>query len=161
MKWIIPMGLILSLTLCAYRAPKSCKKDLQLLSAEKQTIFGGVAGSPVVTIYKFKLKAKRSFTFHADTAWAEGKYDAMRIDTDSLGIVSALHLKKGQILTMHFEIRSESSMGGGDYQITDPGSPQGKAPVKHQDEVVVRYKGGKCKYLFISNIKTIETIFAP
>ena len=40
-------------------AKKPVNQDLQVISAEKQTVYGGVYGSPIVTNYKIVLKSKR------------------------------------------------------------------------------------------------------
>lgn len=153
--------ILLIFTLCSGKSPESCNRDFSVIRAEKQSLFGGVAGSASVTVYTVTLKSRRSFTFTPDTAWAEGKKDGIYIEIDSFNRAGTLKVRKGQMLRVRFEIRSESTMGGGDYQLHDPGSPAGTPPVKHRSEAMLRYSGGKCKYLFFKDIKMLETIYAP
>jgi len=57
--------------------------DFTLIRAEKQTFYGGVAGSPVVTTYTMYAKSKRLFWLSVDSGWAEGKADQAIILLDS------------------------------------------------------------------------------
>lgn len=159
MKWTAAICILFLSLSC--KSAKQTNKDFSIISAEKQTFFGGAVGSPVVTLYKMKLKALRSFTFQADSAWAEGKIDAVLIDIDSFNTAHEKDLKKGDELNLHFEIRSESVIGGGDYQLKTPGSREIPAPVDVKNGVLMYYKGGSSKYLIFSDIITKEPVMAP
>lgn len=159
MKYLI--GLIIVFQIFSCKSVPYKNKDFDVLEANKQTIFGGVSGSPVVTIYKMKIKALRNMTFYCDSAWAEGKKSDVLIDVDSFKMASQYTVKKGDTLLIHFEIRSESEMGGGNYQTKIPGSIEEKAPIEVTNGAVMEYKGGKSKYLVFNTITVIETIYAP
>lgn len=142
-------------------AKKPINQDLQVLSSEKQTVFGGVFGSPVVTNYKIELKSKRNFTLTVDSIFAEGKKDELKLLKDSFHYTNTLKLKKNQKITMYFSISNVSDVPNQ----TNPqfsGSRTATSPIKMtNDQALFYYKGGKSKYLMLSNIKKKETIYAP
>ena len=142
-------------------AKKPVNQDLQVISAEKQTVYGGVYGSPIVTNYKIVLKSKRNFTIIVDSVYAEGKKDELKLLKDSFNHTKTLKLKKNQSLTMYFYISTVSDVPNQ----TNPqfsGSRTAASPIKITNEqALFYYKGGKSKYLIVSNIKKNETIFAP
>jgi|GEM_PF-2019888 len=159
MKWI---SLLALLTVAfGFKPAKPCNRDFKVLNATKQTFYGGVAGSPVVTVYKLTLQAKRKMLLTPDSAWAEDRMDQVVIDVDSFTSVNSHRVKRGETLHLRFEIRSDSEIGGGDYQMKIPGSRESKAPGNVKNGIVLQYKGGKHNTLVISDIATLETVFYP
>jgi hypothetical protein len=144
-----------------FKPEKPCNRDFKVVKATKQTFYGGVAGSPVVTVYKLTLQTKRKMLLTPDSAWAEDRIDQVVIDVDSFTTVNSHRVKRGETVHLRFEIRSDSEIGGGDYQMKIPGSRAAKAPVNVKNGVVLQYKGGKHKTLVISDITTLETVFYP
>jgi len=142
-------------------AKKPVNQDMQVISAEKQTVYGGVFGSPIVTNYKIEMKSKRNFTLSVDSVYAEGKKDELKLLKDSFNNTTTLKLKKNQIFTMYFYISNVSDVP----HQTNPqfsGSRAATPPIKMTNEqALFYYKGGKGKYLMVNNIKIKETIYAP
>jgi hypothetical protein len=159
MKWISLLALLM--VVFAFKPSEPCNRDFKVLSAQKQTFYGGVAGSPVVTVYKVTLQAKRKMLLTSDSAWAEDRIDQLVIDVDSFKTVNSHRVKRGETVHLRFENRSDSEIGGGDYQMKVPGSRQNKAPFDVKNGIVLSYKGGKSKTLVINNITTLETVFYP
>lgn len=149
------------LTLFSFTPRKEVNKDLVLVSAVKQTIIGGVAGSPAITRYTIKVKSKRSFTIISDSAFAEGKIAMFEIQKDSFTATSQKYLKKGYTAVIGFSLVIPTEMGGSNYPVIIEGSPSAKCPIASGTGVVIRYKGGKSKYLDITKIKESETLYAP
>ena len=139
----------------------SKNKDFQVVSASSQATFGGVAGSPVTTLYKVRIKALRSFTLTSDSAFAEGRIEKFHILRDSFSTVSSLSVKKGKTIEIVFEVKTETEMGGSDYQLKIPGSRVAKPPFANENGVIIRYKGGKSKYLIIKKIEKKPDILMP
>lgn len=160
MRLIIPLFLYVVLT--SFLCKKPGNRDFRILQAEQQTIFGGVAGSPVVTVYRVVLLTKRKMTFTPDTGWAEGKADAIILELDSFRTAEKKVCQKKDTVRLYFEIRTESNLGGGDYQLHVPGSRETQPPEKGEaGSIWIRYAGGKDKLLNISNLIKRDTIMAP
>lgn len=147
---------------CSFK-PTAVEKnrDLQVVSTSMQTSYGGAAGSGSATTYRVKLKALRAFKLNCDSGFAQGKADAFVIVTDTFTQSSSKQLKKGEIIELVLSIRDESSIGGGDFQKTFPGSPTAELPKKTKGALVFRYQGGKCKTLSINKLTKLEPILAP
>ncbi len=154
--------LLLVTLICSFK-PSGIEKnrDFQVMSSTMQTSYGGAAGSGSATTYRIKIKANRTFTLICDSGFAQGKADAYVIVTDTFNQSSSRKLKKGEIFEFVLSIRDESSIGGGDFQKTFPGSPAANLPKKTKGALVIRYKGGKCKTLSINNLTKLEPILAP
>jgi hypothetical protein len=159
MKWISLMAVLM--VVFGFKPDKPCNRDFKVISAQKQTFYGGVAGSPVVTVYKLTLKAKHKMLLTTDSAWAEDRIDQVVIDVDSFTTLNSHRVKRGEIVHLRFEIRSDSELGGGDYQMKVPGSRSAKAPLDVKKGIVLNYRGGKSKTLVFSDITTLETVFYP
>jgi hypothetical protein len=144
---------------CMSVAKKSISPvDFTVLRAEKQTFYGGVAGSPVVTTYTLYAKSKRSFWISVDTAWAENKADQVLILLDSGKTSQRKKVKIGEILRFQVQIKTAGNIGGGDNQWQIPGSVESKSPAHVKNLLCIRYKSDKIKYLTINTIKTIPPI---
>lgn len=152
---------LLLVLLSSFTAIKTGNKDFKVLSASSQTVYGGAAGSPVTTQYIIRLKALRCFTMSKDSAYAEGKIDVFQIVNGESTQSDKMKLKKGNLLTLMFTIVTPSDMGGADYQMKFPGSPLAQAPIASKSGVVIRYKGGKSRYLVVEDIKVTEPVIAP
>lgn len=154
--------LVLLTLICSFK-PKALEKnrDFQVISSTMQTSYGGAAGSGSASTYRIQLKANRAFTLTCDSGFAQGKADSYVIVTDTFKQSSSRQLKKGEIIELVLSIRDESSIGGGDFQKTFPGSPEAKLPKKTKGTLVIRYKGGKCKTLSVNNLTKLEPILAP
>ena len=96
-----------------------------------------------------------------DSAWAEDRIDQVVIDVDSFKTVNSHRVKRGETVHLRFEIRSDSEIGGGDYQMKVPGSRENKAPIDVKNGLVLSYKGGKSKILVINDITPLETVYYP
>ena len=132
--------------------------DFKLIKATKQMQYGGVVGSPVVTLYDITVKTKRKVSLSLDSAWAEGKKDLVYIILDSAQVSQKKTLKKGQTIHFAIAIKSEnSSLGGLEQTVIQSGSPSAKNPGKSGDKVCITYAGGKSKILSISAL----TILTP
>ncbi|MDP2175995.1 MAG: hypothetical protein Q8K70_08810 [Bacteroidota bacterium] len=156
---VLLIGIVFSSFLC----PKKNKNDFIIVSAVKQTVFGGVAGSPVVTIYKIKLKALKFFQIKCDSSYAEGKIDKLIIQLDSFNSSESKVLKKGEVVDFIYAISSEAQIGGGDYQEIIPGSPERKSPIDMDKGVLLVYQknDGIIRYFKVENIKEQAPIYAP
>ncbi len=152
--------IILSISiLCLSAVPKpNPVLDFTVLRAEKQTFYGGVAGSPVVTTYTLYARAKRSFKISVDSGWAEGKADRAYILMDSAKTRSDWAVDIGEIVRFQVQIKTASNIGGGDNQWQLPGSVESKSPARVKNSLCIRYKSVKNKYLTINAIKTIPPI---
>lgn len=135
--------------------------DFTFVSGTYQSLYGGVAGSGSSTTYSFKLKANRTFKMVCDSAFAMGKIDALYIFKDSVNRVSSMSIKKGTTYNFVLYIKSESQIGGGDFQQIIPGSRDAKKPKNQTGALILRYKGGKNKYLNINGLTKLDPIFAP
>ncbi len=131
------------------------------MSASKQTTFGGVSGSPVTTQYRIKIKALRSFTLVTDSIFAENRIDRFSIVKDSFHMVDTFRLKKGKTVEIIMELKTESEMGGGNYQVKIPGSRVTKPPFSTDQGLVIRYFGGKCNYLIVKQVQKKPDILMP
>lgn len=162
MKRLFPvLSAFILLGLFSFTTKKATNKDLKVVSAQSQTIYGGAAGSPVVTRYTIQLKALRSFTFMKDSAYGEGRIDAFQILTAANTEIGSVKLKKGRKATIVFTIVMPSEMGGSDQPQRFSGSPVCNLPVTSASGVLIRYKGGKSVYLPIDKVTTIEPVIAP
>lgn len=132
--------------------------DFTVIRAEKQTFYGGVAGSPVVTTYTMYAKSKRLFWLSVDSGWAEGKADQAIILLDSGKTCQKKKVKIGEIIRFQVQIKTASNIGGGDNQWQLPGSVESKSPARVKNSLCIRYKSVKNKYLTINVIKTIPPI---
>lgn len=152
--------IILSIAiLCLSAVPKpNPPLDFTVLKAEKQTFYGGVAGSPVVTTYTLYAKAKRTFHISADSGWAEGKSDRACILLDSGKCRQDWIVDIGEIVRFQVQIKTASTLGGGNNQFEIPGSVDRKSPIRVKNLLCIRYKGNKNNYLIINSIKTIPPI---
>lgn len=133
--------------------------DFTVIRAEKQMFYGGVAGSPVVTTYTLFAKAKVKQVISVDSGWAEGKADQAVILLDSGKTCQRKTVKIGEIVRIQFQIKTASSMGGGDNQWQIPGSVESKSPAGVKNSLCIRYKSSKRKYLTINTIKVLPPIF--
>lgn len=140
---------------------KTVKCDFVLVSAQKQTSYGGVAGSPVVTRYTIKIKPLRSFKFIADSAYGEDKIDKFTIQKKDFSTVDSLYIKKGKVITIVFDITTATDFGSMDFPNKFESSPSRKTPITSTTGVVLRYKGGKNKYFDVLKITEIPAIYAP
>lgn len=145
----------------AFQTVKDKNKDFQVISATKQTSFGGVAGSPVSTNYLIKIIALRTMTLKADSIFAEGRIDRFYILKDSFNLLNSLKLTKGKTIEISVTIKSDSEMGGGDYQIKIPGSRATNPPFAVENSIIMRYSGGKNKYLTIRSVQKKPDILMP
>jgi hypothetical protein len=152
--------IILSISiLCLSAVPKpNPVLDFTVLRAEKQTFYGGVAGSPVVTTYTLYARAKRTFKISVDSGWAEGKADRAYILLDSAKSRSDWAVDIGEIVRFQVQIKTASTLGGGNNQWQIPGSVDSKSPIRVKNLLCFRYKGQKTNYLTINTIKTIPPI---
>lgn len=144
----------------------TCKKvkvkpEFTLISAEKQTRFGGVAGSPVVTRYTIKLKTTAAFNFICDSAFAEDKKDKFTIQKIDFTTVDSMKVKKGKLITIVFDITTASDFGSPDFPTRFESSPSAKVPLESKTGIVLRYKGGKQRYFAIQSITEQPAIYAP
>ncbi len=135
--------------------------DFVILSASKQVINGGVYGSPKVSNYTLKIKAIRSFTFTADTAYAEGRKNKITILNDSNQIVKKCKVIKNKTYTVFFSIATPTQTDSNFPENNFLGSPEGKCKIKSPTKTVVLYKGGKSKYLLPAKISALEEVHAP
>lgn len=148
--------------LCSFQSKKIEKNlDFTFVSGTYQSLYGGVAGSGSSTTYTIKLKANRSFKMICDSAFAMGKIDAIYIVKDSVSQVGSMSIKKGMMYNFVLHIKSESQIGGGDFQQVIPGSRDAKKPKNQTGALILRYKGGKNKYLNINGLTKLDPIFAP
>jgi hypothetical protein len=143
------------------KEPLNKNSDLVLKSATKMNYFGGVYGSPMVTIYTLKMEVKRDFNIICDSSFAEGKIDELIIQIDSFNTAKQATLKKGQLLTCILSLKTESVQNAGDFQITIPGSLQRKAPTEVPKSVYLKYQGGRSKGLIINDITELKPLLAP
>jgi len=152
--------IILSISiLCLSAVPKpNPVLDFTVLRAEKQKFYGGVAGSPVVTTYTLYARAKRTFKISVDSGWAEGKADRAYILLDSAKSRSDWAVDIGEIVRFQVQIKTASTLGGGNNQWQIPGSVDSKSPIRFKNLLCFRYKGQKTNYLTINTIKTIPPI---
>jgi hypothetical protein len=132
-----------------------------VISAYSQTSFGGIAGSPVTTLYIIRIKALRSFTLVADSIFAENRIEAFRILKDSFHLSDTCQMKKGMVIELTVSIRKEATMGGGDHQELIPGSRITEPPFAPGNGVLVRYRGGKSKYLLIKTVQKKPDLLMP
>ncbi|NQW41905.1 MAG: hypothetical protein HQ463_00535 [Bacteroidetes bacterium] len=135
--------------------------DFEVIKATKQTIVGGVYGSPMVTNYTLNLKALRTFTIVTDSGYAEGKIDNLNITNDSNQIVKKAICKKGKSYVLYFSIITPIETNSNFPSDVFVGSREQKIPIKSSTGILMRYKGGKSKYLVLSKIVTNETVYAP
>ncbi|MEZ4804690.1 MAG: hypothetical protein R2852_04190 [Bacteroidia bacterium] len=154
----IPL-LLLSLLVLSFECVKDKNRDFKVLKTEKQVIYGGLPGSPVVAHYSIQVKARRDFQIELDSGWADGKIDQLFVSIDSFHSDTKAELKKGEIVNLYFDIKTESEIGGGDYQYKVPGSLDAKPPIELKKGILIRYSGGKHKYLTINDISILEPIF--
>lgn len=152
---------VISILSFSFLCKKKESKDFKFISAQKQVLFGGVAGSPVISLYRIKLKAIRNFECICDSSYAEGKIDELFIQKDSFNTVQKLLLKKGQIVEFVYSVKTAAEMGGGDYQIEMPGSNEKTHPLTQENSILLMYKGGKNAYFLVKNYETLAPIFAP
>ena len=145
----------------SFKPVKVKNKDFQVISATKQTIYGGVAGSPVTTSFVIRLKALRSFTLTADSLFSDNKADRFGIMKDSFNQVDVMKVKKGQTIDIVASIKTATEMGGSDYQLKIPGSPDSITPKEVAEGVMLRYYGGKNKCLIIKTVIKKQDIFMP
>jgi hypothetical protein len=145
----------------AFKPVKEKNKDFQVISAVRQTTFGGVAGSPVSTLYKVRLKVLRPFTLIADSIFAQDQVDRFSIVKDSFTQVDTLKLKKGMTIELLVALKTATDMGGSDFQLKIPGSREVKTPVQAAGGMVIRYFGGKNKCLTIKSVEKKPDIFMP
>ena len=132
--------------------------DFKLIKATKQMQYGGVVGSPVVTLYDITVRTKRKVKISLDSAWAEGKKDLVYLVLDSGKVYQNKTLKKGQTIHFTLAIKSKnSSLGGLDQTVLQSGSPDAKNSGKPGDKVCITYTGGKSKILSVSAL----TILTP
>jgi hypothetical protein len=134
--------------------------DFKVIKASKQMQYGGVMGSPIISYYEVRVKAKRKLSISVDSAWAEGKKDQAYILLDSSQIGVKKTVKKGQILTIAVAIKSESSsLGGLDQTATQPGSPSSSSPCNTPSKICIPYTGGKSKMLSFNNLTVLQAQF--
>ncbi len=152
--------IILAAFISSSKPPVVKNKDFQVVSASSQTSFGGIAGSPVTTLYTIRIKALRSFTLVADSIFVDHKIDRFSIVKDSFHHVDTMKLKKGKIVEINLLIKSESAMGGGNYQVKIPGSREAEPP-KGYSGLVMRYWGGKCRHLAIKTVEKKPDLMMP
>jgi hypothetical protein len=155
--------LLLTLTIISFSfiCKKKESKDFKFISAQKQVLFGGVAGSPVVSLYRIKLKAIRNFEMICDSSYAEGKIDELFIQKDSFNTVQKLNIKKGQTFEFVFSVKTAAEMGGGDFQMEIPGSIEKNHPLAQENSVLLIYSGGKTNYFLVKKFDVLNPIFAP
>jgi hypothetical protein len=123
--------------------------------------YGGVYGSPMVTVYTLQMEVKRGFEMVCDSSCAEGKIDELIIQIDSFNTSQTTLLQKGQLVTCLLSIKTESVQNAGDFQITTPGSLERKAPEDIPNSVCLKYKGGRSNILIISDIIELKPLMAP
>ncbi|MES2616490.1 MAG: hypothetical protein V4613_01345 [Bacteroidota bacterium] len=140
---------------------KAVKCDFVLISAQKQTSYGGVAGSPVVTRYVVKIKPLRSFKFVADSAYAEEKIDKFTVQKKDFSTVDSLYINKGKVITIVFDITTATDFGSLDFPSKFESSPTRKTPVTSATGIVIRYKGGKHRYFDINKVTEMPAVYAP
>jgi hypothetical protein len=143
------------------KQPLNKNSDLVLKSATKMKYYGGVYGSPMVTVYTLKMEVKRDFNITCDSSYAEDKIDELIIQIDSFNTGKQATLKKGQLLTCILSLKTESVQNAGDFQITIPGSLPRKAPIEVPQSVYLKYQGGKSKGLIINDITELKPLMAP
>ena len=160
MKHLVMMAFALMMVVMQLSA-QSKNKDFKVVRTTQLMSYGGAAGSGSSTTYSVQLIAKRKMTLIGDSGFAQGKADALHILKDSFTSVDRLSVKKGDTVDIVLTIRDETSIGGGDFQKSIPGSPLSNPPKKSKGVLVLRYQGGKHKILDINNIEKLETIFAP
>lgn len=153
----LSIAIILTL-LFSFRCQQHQNKDFSVLKIEEKTYFGGVAGSGVTTTYRIVLKAKRSFEMTVDSAYSKGKKDQIFIVKDSFNLVERLKIEKGKEIVLSFSTRTASELGGGDYQMIIPGSPEKAAPIGKASDLFFYYKGGKSDYLLSEKIKKLPDV---
>ncbi len=162
MKQLFPvLSALIIFGLLSFTSKKATNKDFKVVSAQSQTIYGGAAGSPIVTRYTVKVKTLRAFTLSKDSAFAEGRMDAFQIMTAANTEISSIKLKKGKTATLVFTIVTPSDMGGSDQPQRFSGSPVRSLPIAAASGVVVRYRGGKSVYLPIDKVTPTEPVMAP
>jgi hypothetical protein len=151
---------LITLTIVCMSVAKKASQaaDFKVIRAEKQTFYGGVAGSPVVTTYTLIAKSRIKQIISVDSGWAEGKADQALILLDSGKTCQKKKVKIGEIIKFQVQIKTASNIGGGDNQWQMPGSVESKSPARVKNSLCIRYKSGKNKYLTISMIKTIPPI---
>jgi hypothetical protein len=154
----IPL-LLLSVLVLSFECVKDKNRDFKVIKTEKQVLYGGLPGSPVVAHYSIQLKVRRNFSIELDSAWADGKIDQLFVAIDSFNSDTKAEFKKGEIVNLYFDIKTESEIGGGDYQYKLPGSLEAKPPIEVKKGILLRYSGGKRKYLTINDISNLEPIF--
>jgi hypothetical protein len=151
---------LITLTIVCMSVAKKASQaaDFTVIRAEKQSFYGGVAGSPVVTTYTLIAKSRIKQIISVDSGWAEGKADQALILLDSGKTCQKKKVKIGEIIKFQVQIKTASNIGGGDNQWQMPGSVESKSPARVKNSLCIRYKSGKNKYLTISMIKTIPPI---
>jgi hypothetical protein len=159
MKPILLSALII--VLFAFKPTNEKNKDFVVISASKQTIFGGAPGSGISTLCSLKIKALRSFTLICDSAYADNRIARYYVIQRVVHPKDTLKVKKGTVLEILFSIKTESEMGGGDHQVKNPGSRETNPPIAGHKGIILRYYGGKCNYLSVNNVEKRDDIILP
>jgi hypothetical protein len=123
--------------------------------------YGGIYGSPMVTVYALQMEVKRGFEMVCDSSYAEGKIDELIIQIDSFNTSQTAILQKSQLVTCILSLKTESVQNAGDFQVITPGSLDRKAPTNITKSVCLKYKGGRSNMFIINDIIELKPLMAP
>jgi len=140
-------------------SPTQENKDFTVISATQKTTYGGVRGSPIVTEYRIKLRAKRGFDFSTDSAHYLGKKDVFNIVKSDFSYLKSIKLKSKQELDLLFVTKTDTEIFSGDTSEIYPGSLNSELKTEDTKNFILFYNGGKSKCLKISSIKKEPTVF--
>ncbi len=157
--YILFIILLISAFKC--KQPLNKNSDFVLKSATKMKYYGGVYGSPMVTVYTLQMEVKRGFEMVCDSSYAEGKIDELIIQIDSFNTSQSAILQKSQLVTCILSLKTESVQNAGDFQVITPGSLDRKAPTDIPKSVCLKYKGGRSNMLIINDIIELKPLMAP
>lgn len=140
-------------------SPTQVNKDFTVISATQKTTYGGVRGSPIVTEYRIKLKAKKGFDFSTDSAHYMGKKDVYNIVKSDFSYLKSIKLKSKQEVDLLFVTKTDTEIFSGDTSEIYPGSLNSELKIEDTKNLILFYKGGKSKCLQISVIKKEPTVY--
>ena len=157
--YILFVILLISAFKC--KQPLNKNSDFVLKSATKMIYYGGIYGSPMVTVYALQMEVKRGFEMVCDSSYAEGKIDELIIQIDSFNTSQTAILQKSQLVTCILSLKTESVQNAGDFQVITPGSLDRKAPTNITKSVCLKYKGGRSNMFIINDIIELKPLMAP
>ncbi len=134
--------------------------DFKCIEASEQTLYPGIYGAATSNSFKIKLVVLRKFKLKLDSAFAKGKVEKYVIGRNKIQYDSFIFLKPKDTIDLFFNFRDYPLMPNGENM--GESSKNGLPPIKiNHNQALLKYFGGKNKWLIINNITKKEEIFAP